>query len=123
MIVRATKNATQLREAKVKSLEGMTKKKTSKPFIYLTQTEKFLPQNLNEIGVENRCNCYVIVLSYRTVCQEDNQAHLSYIQLLLGMRSSKALRGGGGVDLTTSLLLRKSQNLLFWLLKSSGHQS
>ena len=32
------------------------------------------------------------------------------------------IKGGGG-NLTSSLLLRKSQSLLFWLPKSSGHQS
>lgn len=74
-----TKNLTQLSEAKVGNSEGTTKKGTSKPFIYLTQTEKCLPKNLHAIGEENGCNCDVIVLSYRTVCQEDNRTHISYI--------------------------------------------
>jgi len=73
---RTTKTSTQLSEAKVNSSVGTT----SKPFIHLTQTEKCLPQNLIEpIGDENACNCDVIVLSYRTVCQEDNRTHISYI--------------------------------------------
>ena len=77
--VRTIKSSTQLSEAKVYSSEGTAKKGTSKPFIYLTQTEKCLPQNLHEIGDELTCNCDVIVLSYRTVCQEDNRTHVSYI--------------------------------------------
>ena len=74
-----TKNLTQLSEAKVGNSERTTKKGTSKPFIYLTQTEKCLPKNLHAIGEENACNCDVIVLSYQTVCQEDNRTHISYI--------------------------------------------
>lgn len=74
-----TKNLTQLSEAKFGNSEGTKKKGTSKPFIYLTQTEKCLPKNLHAIGEENACNCDVIVLSFRTVCQEDNRTHISYI--------------------------------------------
>ena len=78
LAARTTKNPTQLSEAQVDTSVRTTKKGTSKPFIYLTQTEKCLPQNLNEIGDET-CNCDVIVLSYRTVCQGDNRTHISYI--------------------------------------------
>ena len=77
--VRTTKNSTPLSEPKVYSSVGTAKKGTSKPFIYLTQTEKCLPGNLHEIGDELTCKCDVIVLSYRTVCQEDNRTHVSYI--------------------------------------------
>ena len=77
--VRTTNNSTQLSEAKVDTSVGTTKKGTSKPFIYLTQTEKCLPQNLYEIADEHKCNCDVIVLSYRTVCEGDNRTHISYI--------------------------------------------
>lgn len=77
--VRTTKNSSKFSKAKVYSSVGTAKKGTSKPFIYLTQTEKCLPQNLQEIGDELMCNCDVIVLSYRTVCQEDNRTHVSYI--------------------------------------------
>ena len=77
--VRTTKNSTQLSKAKVDSSIGTAKKRTSKPFVYLTQTEKCLPQNLNAIGDELTCDCDVIVLSYRKVCQEDNRTHFSYI--------------------------------------------
>ena len=79
MASRTRKNPTQLSEAKVDTSVGMTTKGTSKPVIYLTQTEKCLPQNLNEIGDENTFNCDVIVLCYRTLCQEDNRTHISYI--------------------------------------------
>ena len=77
--VRTIKNSTQLSQAKVDSSVKTAKKGTSKPFVYLTQTEKCLPQNLNAIGDELTCNCDVIVLSYRKVCQEDNRTHVSYI--------------------------------------------
>ena len=55
---------------------------TSKPFIYLTQTEQCLPPNLassSQIGDPETCNCDVIVLSYRAKCQEDNRSHVSYL--------------------------------------------
>ena len=55
---------------------------TSKPFIYLTQTEQCLPPNLassSQIGDPETCNCDVIVLSYRVKCQEESRSHVSYL--------------------------------------------
>ena len=55
---------------------------TRKPFVYLTETERCLPPYLasySNIGDPQSCNCDVIVLSYRTKCQENNQSHVSYL--------------------------------------------
>ena len=55
---------------------------TSKPFIYLTQTEKCLPEYLassTRIGDSKTCNCDVIVLSYKEECQHEKQSHISYV--------------------------------------------
>ena len=55
---------------------------TQKPFIYLTETEQCLPRNLassSEIGDPKTCNCDVIVLSFRSKCQENNQSHITYL--------------------------------------------
>ena len=53
-----------------------------KPFIYLTETEQCLPPNLfssSQLGDPETCNCDVIVLSFRDECQENNQAHITYL--------------------------------------------
>ena len=55
---------------------------TSKPFIYLTQTEKCLPQHLASsirIGDSKTCNCDVIVLSFKEECEDEKPSHISYI--------------------------------------------
>ena len=55
---------------------------TSKPFIYLTQTEQCLPQHLTsskKIGDSKTCNCDVIVLSYKKECQDKKPSHISYV--------------------------------------------
>ena len=55
---------------------------TSKPFIYLTQTEKCLPQpwaSSTRIGDSKTCNCDVIVLSYKEECQDEKPSHISYV--------------------------------------------
>ena len=55
---------------------------TKKPFIYLTETEQCLPENLAssvQIGDPETCNCDVIVLSFRAKCQENNQSHITYL--------------------------------------------
>ena len=55
---------------------------TSKPFIYLTQTEQCLPRNLSSptrIGDTKTCNCDVIVLSYKKECQDEKPSHISYV--------------------------------------------
>ena len=55
---------------------------TQKQFVYLTETEQCLPQNLassSEIGDPETCNCDVIVLSFRDKCQENNQSHITYL--------------------------------------------
>ena len=51
-----------------------------RPFIYLTQTERCLPLNLNaSIGDNEACNCDVIVLSYKEQCQELTPSHVAYV--------------------------------------------
>ena len=55
---------------------------TGKPFIYLTETEQCLPQNLassSQIGDPETCNCDVIVLSFRAKCQDNKQSHITYL--------------------------------------------
>ena len=55
---------------------------TQKPFIYLTETKRRLPENLassSQIGDPETCNCDVIVLSFRGKCQENNQSHITYL--------------------------------------------
>ena len=55
---------------------------TQKPFVYLTETEQCLPRNLassSQIGDPETCNCDVIVLSFRAKCQDNNQAHITYL--------------------------------------------
>ena len=55
---------------------------TQKPFIYLTETEQCLPENLafsSQIGDPETCNCDVIVLSFQAKCQDNNQAHITYM--------------------------------------------
>jgi len=59
-----------------------TELSTRKPFVYLTETEQCLPPYLassSQIGDPQKCNCDVIVLSYRAMCQENNQSHVSYL--------------------------------------------
>ena len=53
-----------------------------KPFIYLTETEQCLPQNLAssaQIGDPETCNCDVIVLSFLGKCKDNNQSHITYL--------------------------------------------
>ena len=56
---------------------------SKKPFIYLTQTGKCLPPSLAssaKIGDPETCKCDVIVLSYKTECEDRNHPpHISYI--------------------------------------------
>lgn len=56
---------------------------SKKPFIYLTQTGKCLPPSLAssaKIGDSETCKCDVIVLSYKTECEDRNHPpHISYI--------------------------------------------
>lgn len=62
--------------------EKPTKNSYQKLFIYLTQTEQCLPPNLapsSEIGDPETCNCDVIVLSFRTKCQERKSPHITYL--------------------------------------------
>ncbi|KAL9950948.1 hypothetical protein ACROYT_G043523 [Oculina patagonica] len=69
-------------EAETDTTVKTTKQPTSKPFIYLTQTEQCLPAKLSSsrgIGDNKTCNCDVIVLSYKKECQEEKPSHISYI--------------------------------------------
>ena len=55
---------------------------TSKPFIYLTQTEQCLPQRLASsarLRDSKNCNCDLIVLSYKEECQDEKPSHISYV--------------------------------------------
>jgi len=58
------------------------KSTTRKPFVYLTETEQCLPQNLassSQIGDPETCNCDVIVLSFIAKCQDNKQSHITYL--------------------------------------------
>ncbi|KAL9950946.1 hypothetical protein ACROYT_G043521 [Oculina patagonica] len=71
-----------LREVETNTTVTTTDEATSKPFIYLTQTEQCLPARLSssrEIGDNETCNCDVIVLSYKKECQEEKPSHISYV--------------------------------------------
>ena len=63
--------------------QGQKDFSTTKPFIYLTQTEQCLPPNMAssaQIGDPRTCNCDVIVLSYRAKCQEEKpDSHITYV--------------------------------------------
>ncbi|XP_078367091.1 uncharacterized protein LOC144651092 isoform X1 [Oculina patagonica] len=75
-------NSREAVNATTRTPNESTQFSTPKQFIYLTQTEQCLPKILNSskaIGDEKMCNCDVIVLSYRTVCQEEKRPHISYI--------------------------------------------
>ena len=64
------------------AFDKSTELTTRKPFVYLTETERCLPPYLassSRIGDPQSCNCDVIVLSYRTKCQENSQSHVSYM--------------------------------------------
>ena len=53
-----------------------------KSFIYLTQTEQCIPRNLvtsSAIGDLGTCNCDVIVISFKTKCQDQNSSHVTYL--------------------------------------------
>ena len=52
---------------------------TSKPFIYLTQTEQCLPLNLSGSIGTITCNCDVIVLSYQAECNKPTPSHVTYL--------------------------------------------
>ena len=55
---------------------------TGKPFVYLTETEQCLPQNLasaSQIGDPETCNCDVIVLSFLAKCQDNKLSHVTYL--------------------------------------------
>lgn len=75
--------ATQVPEASEYAAQRKKAFSTTRPFIYLTQTEQCLPLNLAssaQIGDPETCNCDVIVLSFRTECQDEKPAsHISYM--------------------------------------------
>ncbi|KAL9950944.1 hypothetical protein ACROYT_G043519 [Oculina patagonica] len=79
---RVVQKQVHFRETKTNTTVKTTEQITSKPFIYLAQTEQCLPAKLSsfrEIGDNKTCNCDVIVLSYRKECQEKKTSHISYI--------------------------------------------
>ncbi|XP_068721403.1 uncharacterized protein [Montipora capricornis] len=52
----------------------------TKPFIYLTQTEKCIPLPLREsIGINDTCNCDVIALSYQAECTKISSVNIAYL--------------------------------------------
>ena len=70
------------RNAKITTTARNSTPITSKPFIYLVQTEQCLPQqwaSSARIGDSKTCNCDVIVLSYKEECQDEKPAHISYV--------------------------------------------
>lgn len=82
----ATSRVADFHEAESNATVTTTAEKTtlitSKPFIYLTQTEQCLPQHLassTRIGDSKTCNCDVIVLSYKVECKDEKPSHISYV--------------------------------------------
>ena len=62
------------------STENVSARRFRKPFIYLTQTEKCIPLTLMEsIGINDTCNCDVIVLSYQAGCTEVSSVNVTYL--------------------------------------------
>ncbi|KAL9950945.1 hypothetical protein ACROYT_G043520 [Oculina patagonica] len=80
---RVLQKQVHFRGTKTNTTVKTTEQSSSKPFIYLTQTEQCLPARLSSsrgIGDNKTCNCDVIVLSYRKECQEKKAiTHLIYI--------------------------------------------
>ncbi|KAL9950940.1 hypothetical protein ACROYT_G043514 [Oculina patagonica] len=79
---RVVQNQVNCSQAETNTTIKTTEQSSSKPFIYLTQTEQCLPAKLSSsrgIGDNKTCNCDVIVLSYRKECQEKKRSHISYI--------------------------------------------
>ena len=83
-IVLKTRHNLKVNEAKDQSGNTETPERSGAPshlkqFIYLTETEQCLPHNLAQIGDPDTCNCDVIVLSFRAVCQDERPSHISYL--------------------------------------------
>ena len=54
----------------------------SKPFLYLTQTNKCAPEHLldhKSLGNPTHCRCEVLVLSYKEKCNDLSSPHVTYI--------------------------------------------
>ncbi|XP_068713916.1 uncharacterized protein [Montipora foliosa] len=63
-----------------KNTENVSARTFRKPFIYLTQTEKCIPLRLLEsIGINDTCNCDVLVLSYQAECTELSSVNVAYL--------------------------------------------
>ena len=63
-----------------KSTGNVNARTFTKPFIYLTQTEKCIPLPLREsIGINDTCNCDVIALSYQAECTELSSVNIAYL--------------------------------------------
>ena len=73
-------NATSLAYQQVAPLLKQRRRPADLPtrFLYLTQTEQCLPDQLKlAIGNSSICQCHVVVLSYKKKCDEDS--HVMYI--------------------------------------------
>ena len=63
-----------------KSTENISARTFTKPFIYLTQTEKCIPLRLlDSIGIHDTCNWDVIALSYQAECTEVSLVNVTYL--------------------------------------------
>ena len=63
-----------------KSSENVSARTFTKPFVYLTQTEKCIPSGMREsIGINDTCNCDVIALSYQAECTELSSVNVAYL--------------------------------------------
>ena len=54
----------------------------SRPFVFLTQTEKCLPPKLSDhlkLSTNITCRCDVIVLSNKIKCQKERPPHVTYL--------------------------------------------
>ena len=73
-------NATSLAYQQVAPLLEQRRRPDDPPtlFLYLTQTEQCLPDQLKlTIGNSSICQCHVVVLSYQKKCDEDSQVMYS----------------------------------------------
>ncbi|XP_028418730.1 uncharacterized protein LOC114544248 [Dendronephthya gigantea] len=73
-------NRTYLSESS--SLVFSNANKISKKFLYLLQTETCMPEHLknaNAIGNSSSCNCDVLILGYKSSCNEASPEHVQHV--------------------------------------------
>ena len=79
--------------------------------LYLVLTESCLPNNLSSakvIGDPSICNCDVLVLSYRSACNETTLAHVGYI-------FNSSTSWGTGRNLLFEVAKRRKEKYLYYI--------